>query len=75
MVAGDALANEWVSKMKLTLSANCTRQPEGKVSNRLSSRTEFKASAQSGSTSPSQMIHPKFSKIKVKVKGCIFGLK
>ena len=55
-VAGDANLRSSHSKMKLTFEPNWMRSPEGRVSRRLSSRTEFSDSIHSGSTSPSQMI-------------------
>mmetsp|Transcript_18339 Transcript_18339/g.62371 ORF Transcript_18339/g.62371 Transcript_18339/m.62371 type:complete len:327 (-) Transcript_18339:5453-6433(-) len=57
MVAGEANLRSSHSNTKLTLFANWMRSPEGRVSRRLSSSTELRASIHSGSTSPSQMIH------------------
>mmetsp|Transcript_125260 Transcript_125260/g.362413 ORF Transcript_125260/g.362413 Transcript_125260/m.362413 type:complete len:269 (-) Transcript_125260:5014-5820(-) len=45
------------SNMILTFGGMASRSPLGSVSNLLSSNTEFKFSAHSGSTSPSNMIH------------------
>ena len=55
-VAGEACCRLSVSKRKLTLVPNWMRSPEGIVSSRLSSSTEFSASIHSGSMSPSQTI-------------------
>lgn len=55
-VAGEACCRLSVSKRKLTLVPNWMRSPEGIVSRRLSSSTEFSASIHSGSMSPSQTI-------------------
>ena len=57
MVAGEAQLRSCVSNRKLMLGPNCILSPEGMVSSRLSSSTEFRDSIHSGSMSPSQMIH------------------
>ena len=57
MVAGEAELKSCVSNKKFTLGPNCMRSPDGIVSKRLSSKTEFRDSIHSGSMSPSQMIH------------------
>lgn len=56
-VAGEACSKLCVSNIKLTLEPNCIRHPEGRVSKRLSSSTEFRASIHSGSMSPSHTTH------------------
>ena len=43
--------------MKFTLGPNWILQPDGRVNSLLSSKTEFKDSIHSGSTSPSHKIH------------------
>ena len=57
IVAGEAQLRSWVSNRKLTLGPNWILSPEGMVSRRLSSSTEFSDSIHSGSISPSQIIH------------------
>ena len=57
IVAGDAELKSCVSNRKFTLGPNCIRSPDGIVSKRLSSKTEFSDSIHSGSMSPSHMIH------------------
>mmetsp|Transcript_13245 Transcript_13245/g.24324 ORF Transcript_13245/g.24324 Transcript_13245/m.24324 type:complete len:317 (-) Transcript_13245:5787-6737(-) len=55
-VAGEAKLRSCVSNKKLTLSPKAMRSPFGIVRRWLSSRTEFRLSIHSGSTSPSQTI-------------------
>ena len=55
-VAGEANSRECVSKIKFTDEPNWMRSPLGRVSSRLSSRTELRASTHWGSMSPSQII-------------------
>ena len=56
IVAGDAKRRSCVSKRKFTLPPKEILSPLGSVSKWLSSRTEFRDSIHSGSTSPSQTI-------------------
>ena len=55
-VANVAYFNVSTSKISLTLGGTANLSPFGNVSNLLSSKTEFKFSAHSGSTSPSNII-------------------
>jgi len=71
IVAGDAWVNSWVSNRKLTFGPNWIRQPDGNVSNRLSSKTELSDSTHSGSISPSHRIHEWISENK---KPCDLGI-
>lgn len=55
-VAGVACSRLSTSRIILTFSGMFKRSPDGSVSSLLSSKTEFKFSAHSGSTSPSNTI-------------------
>ena len=57
IVAGDAQLRSCVSNRKLTFGPNWILSPDGMVSRRLSSNTEFRDSIHSGSMSPSHTIH------------------
>ena len=59
-VARVAWRRESVSIIMRTFGGILRRSPDGKVSNLLSSKTEFKFSAHSGSTSPSKRIQLRF---------------